>query len=258
MLALVAIPLVPPAAGDVSGYAHPLNAGGKDPFGVIPDVEEDAITFHAGHAFSQFTVETHDYLGLDTWMRVCVRVSGGCMGNAQGAERVTVTAPTGVTWALGTPVDVYVYSAHVWADGETNVGTWGGIRGRFSPDAQVDDVVPYVAAGYGGVLPYGIPVDIRFRCGNYVGAQCATIPFAAKSIRVSLIDDVVDDIHFEACVTTPSGGEVRCVPATRTGTLVAPNPGGFTPGDRVDIRPYVTIQNKLVGTKGFAVIQYSP
>lgn len=256
-LALAALAFVPAAAGDVSGYSHPLNVGGKDPFGLIPDVEADRITFRPTHPFHEFSVEARDHVGFNTWMRVCVRISGLCIGQGEGPERVVVTAQEGIFWPATATVDVYVYSAHVWADGEVDIGTWGGVRARFAPDPQVDDIVPYAAAGYAGLLPLGIPVDLRVECGYLVSAQCSTIPFAAKTIRATLIDDVSADPHFEMCATTASGAEIRCVPATRTGTLVAPTPAGFPVGGEVDIRPYITIGNKLVGTKGHAIIQYS-
>lgn len=257
MLTLAALTLVPAAAGDVSSYAHPLNVGGKDPYGLIPDIEEDVITFRSAHAFAEFSVEAHDHVGLGTWMRVCVRVSGICVGNGEGPERVVVRAEEGVLWPSTALVEVYVYSAHVSTSGGAGLGTWGGLRARFAPDAQVDDVVPYVAAGYGGLAPLGIPIDLRVKCGYYVSAQCSTIPFAARTIRATLVDDVTNDPHFEMCATQANGAEIRCVPATRTGTLLAPTPAGFPVGGEVDLRPYVTIQNKLVGTKGYAVIQYS-
>lgn len=251
-LALAATALAPaPAGADASAYSSPANLGVHHPFGAPIAFESEPIDFSARHPFSAFTVEAHDWLGYDVWIKVCLRYSGGCIRTVEGEDRVVVEAPLGTTYPTNMGARVYVYAIHAWADGEASLSTWGGVRAQFEPEPVVYDIVPYAAAGYGGQVGSLLPVNVRVECGSYLSAQCATAPITASKVRVTVVDELVSPTYFESCLFRPDGSQIQCVPATNLAQMV-----GIPAGGMVDVRPYNALGSEIVGTKGYVLIQY--
>lgn len=250
-LAFVGLAVVPlPAAGDAAPYAHPGNAGVHHPFGSALVLETAPIDFRASKDYTQFSVEAIDWLGYPVWMKVCLFYANTCMRTAEGDDRVVIDAAPGSTFGSGLVARVFVYSAHAWADGDSSAATWGGLRAAFDGGVSTIDVVPYVAAGYGGQA-VGVPINLRVECSYYVSAMCMTAPVTARSIRIQVVDAVAPTTYFEACTFTPGGSQLACVPASNVAQM-----GGIPAGGTVDVRPYNALVSSVKGTKGHVTVQY--
>lgn len=251
-LTLVAAALVPlPAEADAGPYSSPRNLGVHHPFGAPVVLETQAIDFVAKHPFSQFTIEAHDWLGYDVWIKVCLRFAGVCYRTVEGEDSIVIEAPPGAQYPQNTVARVYVYVLHAWADGEVSVASWGGVRAQFHPEAVTYDIVPYVGSGYGGQIGSLIPINLRVECGYLLGAQCMTAPVTARNVRISVVDEVAQSTYFEACLFMPNGATIQCSPASNVANMP-----GIPAGGTVDVRPYTMLFSNVVGTKGYVLVQY--